>query len=1194
MAFSNSSRSRRFSWEPVLMLVFLAFYTIKLTSPQMWLANSNIFTDSNQLDPRSSFETSSSLFSFSPLSLSDRRFMHAIPSNHTGCMNIGLLMLAACGDVQANPGPIANPCMGCSQPVAKSHRFMECEKCSQKIHIKCANVTPSDYTLFKLKLDPYPWSCPRCDLADIAGNASDSSSSSNFSADSEHSDQSTDTSTNGRTDYKREDPNLIKLLIINLNSVFSKAKGAALIAKIYASLPDIIIGNESQLTSERVDSDFLPPGYQALRLDKSAHRHGVFVAFRDELIVTQVPINNKDPKCEFVLTKLEIVGKPDLYIGSFYRHTNSDSSSLKSLFDQVIEVSGGQKLPNMIIGGDFNLPDADWESGTYRPSPQYGKDVNEKGLECMNNLFMTQMVSDATRGKNTLDLLFTTCPDLVENVSVQPGISDHDAVEADILLTARVTKKKPRLVHMYGKADPVKMRTRLEALGRDFRAGARTRDADGNWKFFTEGIHQIVQDLVPTKFVRERHSLPWIGPRLRKNIKKKNRTYWKARNAPFRQRFKLQEQYRNQQRSVQRQIKEAHDAYMDSLFEDDDGNLSKMFYKAVKAKKRDSVGVSPLRSKNGKLDSTPRGKAKILSDQYSSVFKKDSGKQQPPTSGPRMRAMPNIKVTAKGVEKLLLTLNPKKAVGPDKVPTILLKEHADVMAPILQVIYQQSLDTGKVPEGWKVADVVAVYKKGDKNTASNYRPVSLTSISCKGLEHIIFSNIMEHVDLHKILNDFQHGFRKQHSCETQLVTTIEDLARGLDQRKQIDLLILDFSKAFDVVSHRLLLGKLEHYGVRGSTLGWVTDWLTDRTQRVVIDGECSDDAPVLSGVPQGTVLGPLMFIMYINDISAGTSCSIRLFADDCLLYRVVDSTRDAALLQWDLKLMCRWADAWEMDFNPSKCYKLSITKRRCPLSYPYTINGVMLKHVSSNPYLGVELDSTLSWTQQNKKTLTKSNRTLNLLRRNLYNCSKKTKETAYKTLVRPTLEYASSAWDPHVQKQIDNLEAVQNKAARFVMRDHSRDSSVTAMKETLQWRTLQERRFIARMTLWYKAIHQQAAVLLPSYYYEKPVDPSAVADATRGSHNQQYAAPTATIDNYKYSFFQRNIRIWNILPAHLVTRPIIHPLDKFKYEHAIAQFKDNLQKEFINCNMHMVSPRGVYNRPRLGSTCGAGPVGAVY
>ena len=171
------------------------------------------------------------------------------------------------------------------------------------------------------------------------------------------------------------------------------------------------------------------------------------------------------------------------------------------------------------------------------------------------------------------------------------------------------------------------------------------------------------------------------------------------------------------------------------------------------------------------------------------------------------------------------------------------------MSQILQVIFQQSLDTGKVPEGWKVADVVAIYKKGDRNTPSNYRPVSLTRISCKTLEHIVFSSIMEHLDHHGILNNFQHGFRKQHSCETQLVNTIEDLARGLNSREQIDMLILDFSKAFDVVGHRLLLAKLEHYGIRDGNLAWVTDWLTGRTQRVVLDGEYSDDAPVLSGVP---------------------------------------------------------------------------------------------------------------------------------------------------------------------------------------------------------------------------------------------------------------------------------------------------------------------------------------------------------
>ena len=155
-------------------------------------------------------------------------------------------------------------------------------------------------------------------------------------------------------------------------------------------------------------------------------------------------------------------------------------------------------------------------------------------------------------------------------------------------------------------------------------------------------------------------------------------------------------------------------------------------------------------------------------------------------------------------------------------------------------------------------------------------------------------------------------------------------------------------------------------------------------------------------------------------------------------------------------------------------------------------------------------------------------------------------------------------------------------------------NSVSGLKSTLDWRSLQERRFIARQTLWYKAIHAQAAVNLPSYYAQKPVDPSLVADTTRASHTQQYSAPTATIDNWKYSFFQRNIRIWNVLPAHLVTIPHDQDNDSYKYEHAIAAFKRNLLNEFVSGHMHMVEPRGVYNRPRLGSTSRAGPLGSVY
>ena len=169
----------------------------------------------------------------------------------------------------------------------------------------------------------------------------------------------------------------------------------------------------------------------------------------------------------------------------------------------------------------------------------------------------------------------------------------------------------------------------------------------------------------------------------------------------------------------------------------------------------------------------------------------------------------------------------------------------------------------------------------------------------------MFSNVMDHMDRHAILKHFQHGFRKQHSCETQLINTMEELCKGLKDEQQIDALILDFSKAFDVVGHRRLLGKLDHYGVRGDTHQWIERWLTGRIQRVVVEGESSEDVPVRSGVPQGTVLGPLMFIIYINDIADGTDSSIRLFAHDPLLYRVVSSTRDNSKLQTDLHTMCR-------------------------------------------------------------------------------------------------------------------------------------------------------------------------------------------------------------------------------------------------------------------------------------------------
>ena len=457
---------------------------------------------------------------------------------------------------------------------------------------------------------------------------------------------------------------------------------------------------------------------------------------------------------------------------------------------------------------------------------------------------------------------------------------------------------------------------------------------------------------IPQRVIRARYDLPWLDHSLRKKIWKKNKYHRLAKKAKPHKRDQLWWSCRKIQSDIKTEIHQAHDRYINSLFEDDSGKPSKKLWISIKAKKRDQVGVSPLKGRNGKLETTSKGKAQILNNQYSSVFIDDDHDIMPSMGASPYPPMAGIRVSVNGVKTLLQKLNARKAIGPDLLPMRLLKDFADEIAPILRVIFQQSLDTGKVPEVWKKANIATVFKKGERSIAANYRHVSIICVSCKVLEHIVFKSIMDHVDIHKILVHFQHGFRALHSCETQLLNTVEDLARCLNDRDQLDLLVLDFSKAFDTVAHQRLIGKLEYYGVRGSTLEWITQWLTKRVQRVVVDRESSEEAPVKSGVPQGTVLGPLMFILYINDISENTSSTVKLFADDCLIYRRIQCQQDATLLQGDLNQLCSWPRKWQMSFNPDKCSVLTITRKKHPVISTYRMLGTTLKHYHHHPYLG--------------------------------------------------------------------------------------------------------------------------------------------------------------------------------------------------------------------------------------------------
>ena len=379
-------------------------------------------------------------------------------------------------------------------------------------------------------------------------------------------------------------------------------------------------------------------------------------------------------------------------------------------------------------------------------------------------------------------------------------------------------------------------------------------------------------------------------------------------------------------------------------------------------------------------------KMRIKSEAEEILFKLATNDQVPllDRSAPFMN---NIAVSKDGVIKLLKGLNPSKALEPDEHHLRVLKELATELGPVLAHLFQQSIDTSELPKEWSLANICPLFKKSGRSLACNYRLVSLTCVPCKLLERIVCSNIMAHLDKYKLLSDRQHAFRKGHSCETQLTTVINGWAKILNNRGQVDTFILDFEKAFDTPPHELLKSKLFSYGIGGKTLKWIDSFLCFRQQRVVVNGVKSDWAPILSGVPQGTVLGPLLFSLYIHDFSSDIESEIRLFADDCVCYREIKAEADKMKRQRDIDRLGSWERKWGMRFQPVKCNMMQLTRKRIKqIHASYTLEWTDLENVKSIKYFGVTITSDLRWNTHVSNVCTNANRTFGFLSRNLYSC----------------------------------------------------------------------------------------------------------------------------------------------------------------------------------------------------------------
>lgn len=505
---------------------------------------------------------------------------------------------------------------------------------------------------------------------------------------------------------------------------------------------------------------------------------------------------------------------------------------------------------------------------------------------------------------------------------------------------------------------------------------------------------------------------------------------------------------------------------------------------------------------------------------------------------PRRDFLPMYPVTidAVGVQRLIHNLKLSSCCGVDEINPKFLKNTELFSSIFLSLVFSQSIQCSTLPLDWKVGKVVPLHKSGNTQSPLNYRPISLTSVPCKLLEHIIYSNIVSFLESNSFFTPFQHGFRKHYSCETQLLYFTNDIASALDRGSLVHCIFLDFQKAFDTVPHQLLLLKISTLNIDPNILKWIECFLTYRTQFVTTNDYDSPLSKVTSGVPQGSVLGPLLFLIYINDLPDHINSSIRLFADDCVLYREITQESDISLLQTDLQTISTWCNKWLMTLNSNKSKCMTITRRSTSPSCSYSINAVPLQHVTSYKYLVVHITNNLSWQTHINYICSNANRTLGYLRRNFSNAPLSLKILLYRSLVRPKLEYASAIWDPAQQNLITALESVQNRSARFISSNYSRTASVSKMKSDLELPNLTVRRKLARLHFFHKIFFHN-----PSIRRELISQPSY--HSSRIDHQYKVAVPFCRTELFSACFLPRTCADWNHLPSSIVS---IQDASKFK------------------------------------------------
>jgi hypothetical protein len=676
----------------------------------------------------------------------------------------------------------------------------------------------------------------------------------------------------------------------------------------------------------------------------------------------------------------------------------------------------------------------------------------------------------------------------------------------------------------YDKGDYEAMK---DALGKvDWEVELDGKSVDQCWTFFSQTLSDNMSKYIPTSVSKGNSKFKplWMCREAMGKVKRKHSSW---------ARYTLTRQYsdyvcfaraRNEATAAVRGAKKEFER---KLAEEVKQN-PKAFWKYVSSKTKSRSGVSDLERGDGSMTTSNKDKAEVLNQFFSSVFTREDI-DNVPSLGDRYEGevLSDLKVTEEAVLKKLIKLKSSKSAGPDGLHPRVLKEVANQIKTPLRIIFQMSLDQGVVPQEWKSAHVSAIFKKGSKKAAGNYRPVSLTAVICKVLESIIRDSLVSHMGNQGMFSDEQYGFTEGRSCMLQLLVVLEEWSEIIDSGGAVDVVYLDFSKAFDTVPHVRLLEKLQAYGIKGKIRDWIRSFLEHRRQRVVIGGECSDWAEVLSGIPQGSVLGPILFIVFINDLPDSVKCMSKLFADDTKVYTQVATDEDRARLQQDLDSLSQWSDTWLLRFNADKCKVLHFGSSNP--GYQYTMGEagkeIVLKVVQEEKDLGVTFDPTLKFSVHCNAIANKASSVVGAIKRSFDFMDQSMFKMLYKALVRPHLEYANSVWNPRLKKDIELLERVQRRATRIV--PELKGLSYPERLKILNLPTLVYRRKRGDLIEVFKLLRGLENIDATRFFTPAPYA------ATRG-HELKLFKQHSKLAVKQHSFSHRVVNDWNALPSSVI------------------------------------------------------------